>query len=144
MVQDDRQQRLTWGSSSWYASCLKHGGRDTGCGPYCRLLGYLSCITVSSSLSHLYVCFFEILLFHLTYPRHSNMSSDTYDHTHKTESVEANMEHLARLRTVGGHLDDRAQPSLPVVHRSLANPAPLGLLSFATGNAISQFTGTLR
>jgi len=37
------------------------------------------------------------------------------------------------LRTAGGHTDDRTQPSLPVVHRSLANPAPLGLLSFATG-----------
>lgn len=41
--------------------------------------------------------------------------------------------HLERLQTAGGHADDRAQPALPVVHRSLANPAPLGLLSFATG-----------
>ena len=39
---------------------------------------------------------------------------------------------LEKLHTAGGHPDDRAQPSLPVVHRSFANPAPLGLLSFAT------------
>jgi uncharacterized protein len=40
---------------------------------------------------------------------------------------------LERQRTAGGHPDDRSQPALPVVHRSFANPAPLGLLSFATG-----------
>ena len=41
---------------------------------------------------------------------------------------------LEQIRTAGGHLDDRTQPSLPVVHRRFANPAPLGLLSFATGS----------
>lgn len=41
--------------------------------------------------------------------------------------------HLARSRTAGGHIDDQSQPSMPVVHRKLANPAPLGLLAFATG-----------
>jgi len=35
--------------------------------------------------------------------------------------------------TAGGHVEDRAQPALPVVHRRFANPSPLGLLSFATG-----------
>lgn len=40
---------------------------------------------------------------------------------------------IDRVRTKGGHEDDRSQPALPVVHRSFANPAPLGLLSFATG-----------
>jgi succinate-acetate transporter protein len=40
---------------------------------------------------------------------------------------------LERLRTVGGHVASTEQPSLPIVHRRLANPAPLGLLSFATG-----------
>ncbi|CAI6091835.1 unnamed protein product [Clonostachys chloroleuca] len=35
--------------------------------------------------------------------------------------------------TAGGHVEDRSQPSLPVVHRRFANPSPLGLLSFATG-----------
>lgn len=41
--------------------------------------------------------------------------------------------HLEQVRTAGGHVEDRAQPSLPVYHRRLANPSPLGLLSFATG-----------
>lgn len=41
--------------------------------------------------------------------------------------------HLEKQTTAGGHEDDRSQPALPVVHRSFANPAPLGLLSFATG-----------
>jgi succinate-acetate transporter protein len=40
---------------------------------------------------------------------------------------------IERLRTPGGHVSSTEQPSLPVVHRRLANPAPLGLLSFATG-----------
>jgi succinate-acetate transporter protein len=61
------------------------------------------------------------------------MSSASYDHAPKTEANNTSTEHLERLRTVGGHVDDRTQPSLPVVHRSLANPSPLGLLSFATG-----------
>ena len=42
---------------------------------------------------------------------------------------------------LGGHVDDRAQPSLPVVHRSFANPAPLGLLSFATGIFLISILG---
>jgi len=68
----------------------------------------------------------------------SNMSkmgastSESYDHAIKLEESNGNGQ-LERLRTEGGHLDDRTQPSLPVVHRSFANPAPLGLLSFATG-----------
>ncbi|CAK1358954.1 unnamed protein product [Cercospora beticola] len=63
------------------------------------------------------------------------MSSNTYDHASKTEAMysETAPDKLERLRTAGGHIDDRDQPSLPVVHRSFANPAPLGLLSFATG-----------
>ena len=40
---------------------------------------------------------------------------------------------LARETTAGGHPNDRTQPALPTVHRKFANPAPLGLLSFATG-----------
>lgn len=42
-------------------------------------------------------------------------------------------EHVHRARTHGGHIADSAQPALPVYHRRLANPSPLGLLSFATG-----------
>ncbi|KAF7165377.1 hypothetical protein CNMCM6106_001567 [Aspergillus hiratsukae] len=44
----------------------------------------------------------------------------------------AHQVHLERLRTAGGHTDDRSQPSLPVVHRSFASPSALGLISFAT------------
>ena len=42
---------------------------------------------------------------------------------------------LSRQHTPGGHVDDRSQPPLPVVHRSFANPAPLGLIAFATSMA---------
>ncbi|CEL03214.1 hypothetical protein ASPCAL04371 [Aspergillus calidoustus] len=41
--------------------------------------------------------------------------------------------HLNRVYTAGGHVNDSSQPGLPVVHRTFANPSPLGLLSFATG-----------
>ncbi|KAJ4325222.1 hypothetical protein N0V84_003604 [Fusarium piperis] len=37
------------------------------------------------------------------------------------------------LTEEGGHVEDRTQPYLPVVHRRFANPSPLGLLYFATG-----------
>jgi uncharacterized protein len=43
------------------------------------------------------------------------------------------MEYLQRQTTAGGHIVDTSQPILPVFHRKLANPTPLGLLSFATG-----------
>lgn len=59
-------------------------------------------------------------------------SSDSYDHANKVESNDIDTQQLERLRTKGGHKDDRDQPALPVVHRTFANPAPLGLLSFAT------------
>lgn len=63
-------------------------------------------------------------------------TSDGYDHAEKPGSTVnggTRIQQLERLRTAGGHEDDRTQPALPVVHRTLANPAPLGLLSFATG-----------
>jgi len=63
----------------------------------------------------------------------SSPKTETYDHSRQVEASSENAADLARLQTAGGHLDDRTQPSLPVVHRSFANPAPLGLLSFATG-----------
>jgi hypothetical protein len=50
-----------------------------------------------------------------------------------TEKGYSSSDRLERLRTQGGHIASTDQPSLPVVHRRLANPAPLGLLSFATG-----------
>jgi succinate-acetate transporter protein len=43
--------------------------------------------------------------------------------------------HLERLHTAGGHINDQSQPSLPVYHRTFANPSPLGLISFATGTS---------
>lgn len=45
----------------------------------------------------------------------------------------SNANHLERLHTAGGHINDRSQPALPVYHRSFASPSPLGLISFATG-----------
>jgi len=64
----------------------------------------------------------------------SSGNSESYDHAIKTEEANGgSAAQLERLRTAGGHEDDRTQPSLPVVHRRFANPAPLGLLSFATG-----------
>ena len=56
-----------------------------------------------------------------------------YDAADQLEKSAANHDEIERVRTKGGHVDDRTQPALPVVHRSFANPAPLGLLSFATG-----------
>jgi hypothetical protein len=73
--------------------------------------------------------------------------SASYDHADKLESSIAENEeqsHLARLRTKGGHPDDRSQPALPIVHRSFANPAPLGLLSFATGKSTTAWTSSER
>lgn len=52
----------------------------------------------------------------------------------------AHQVHLERLRTAGGHTDDRSQPSLPVVHRSFASPSALGLISFATGIPLLSLT----
>lgn len=67
------------------------------------------------------------------------MSTQSYDHANKLENNDnGSTIQLERLTTAGGHLDDRSQPSLPVVHRSFANPAPLGLLSFATGSYTEQ------
>lgn len=63
----------------------------------------------------------------------ASQTHDSYDHADKLEANGGNTTQLERLQTAGGHADDRTQPSLPVVHRSFANPAPLGLLSFATG-----------
>lgn len=37
--------------------------------------------------------------------------------------------------------DDSSQPGMPIYHRRLANPAPLGLLSFATSVFLVSLTG---
>jgi len=63
----------------------------------------------------------------------SQENSDNFDHASKMEANGGSAAQLERLQTAGGHINDRTQPSLPVVHRSFANPATLGLLSFATG-----------
>jgi hypothetical protein len=60
-------------------------------------------------------------------------NSETFDHAGKVDANGGNADQLERLQTAGGHTDDRTQPSLRVFHRRFANPAPLGLLSFATG-----------
>jgi hypothetical protein len=64
--------------------------------------------------------------------------SERYDHAGKTEASEHDLE---KLHTAGGHENDRSQPSMPVVHRTFANPAPLGLLSFATGIFLISILG---
>lgn len=60
----------------------------------------------------------------------SGSSSNAVDYAEK--NMQRDLE-LARETTAGGHPNDRTQPALPTVHRKFANPAPLGLLSFATG-----------
>ena len=70
----------------------------------------------------------------------ASSATETYDQIPKIEQ-DGDIQHLERLRTAGGHVDDRSQPSLPVVHRSFANPAPLGLLSFATGIFLISILG---
>jgi succinate-acetate transporter protein len=62
-------------------------------------------------------------------------SYDAADQLEKSNAAHSEAERIQRVRTKGGHEDDRTQPALPIVHRSFANPAPLGLLSFATGAA---------
>ncbi len=57
--------------------------------------------------------------------------SDNSDHAAELEKG-GTSHALQTTQTRGGHEDDRTQPALPIVHRSFANPAPLGLLSFAT------------
>jgi len=60
----------------------------------------------------------------------ADMSSDSsYQNGGKMEQAIQ----LERATTAGGHVADSSQPILPVYHRKLANPTPLGLLSFATG-----------
>jgi uncharacterized protein len=63
-------------------------------------------------------------------------SYDAADQLEKSNAAHDETERIERVRTKGGHDDDRTQPALPVVHRSFANPAPLGLLSFATGTSL--------
>ncbi|KAL4738644.1 GPR1/FUN34/yaaH family-domain-containing protein [Aspergillus similis] len=65
------------------------------------------------------------------------MADTTVDHaSHLEKGLGCSLPtfaHLDRTHTAGGHVNDRSQPGLPVVHRTFANPSPLGLLSFATG-----------
>ncbi|KAL4866630.1 hypothetical protein BDV12DRAFT_198980 [Aspergillus spectabilis] len=62
------------------------------------------------------------------------MSAETNDFGHKHGENDASAptsNHLDRLLTAGGHVNDRSQIPLPVVHRNFASPTPLGLISFA-------------
>lgn len=67
---------------------------------------------------------------------HKSSSDDIH-----TEKGGASLHDLDKARTQGGHIASTDQPSLPVVHRRLANPAPLGLLSFATGIFLISILG---
>ena len=71
-------------------------------------------------------------------------NTDTYDHASSVENNSkgnGETQQLERVRTAGGHVADTSQPALPVVHRKFANPAPLGLLSFATGIFLISILG---
>lgn len=70
----------------------------------------------------------------------ASSATETHDRISKIE-YNGDVERLERLTTAGGHIDDRSQPALPVVHRSFANPAPLGLLSFPTGIFLISILG---
>lgn len=66
--------------------------------------------------------------------------TNTFDHAGKIES-NGDSYKLEQIRTAGGHVADNSQPALPIVHRNFANPAPLGLLSFATGIFLISILG---
>lgn len=62
-------------------------------------------------------------------------SNDFAQNKDESVSPASQSSHLERLHTAGGHINDRSQPALPVVHRNFASPSPLGLISFATGDS---------
>jgi len=64
-------------------------------------------------------------------PQPALMSETSYQQAGKMESE--HLERIERQMTAGGHEIDTSQPLLPIYHRKLANPTPLGLFSFATG-----------
>ena len=68
------------------------------------------------------------------------MSPATHYHALKA-SRDPDSYQLEQVRTAGGHAASSDQPSMPVVHRNFANPAPLGLLSFATGIFLISILG---
>lgn len=68
------------------------------------------------------------------------MSTKTCDHA-ANAGRDPHSYQLEQVRTIGGHPADRTQPSMPVVHRTFANPAPLGLLSFATSIFLISILG---
>ena len=51
------------------------------------------------------------------------------------------MKHAKPTELEAQRTNDSSQPALPVYHRRLANPAPLGLLSFATSVFLVSITG---
>ena len=72
------------------------------------------------------------------------MATESYDNAGSMESKkEPIAEQLEPQRTASGYIDDRSQPPLLVVHRSLVNPAPLGLLSLATGKKTVSISGII-
>lgn len=70
----------------------------------------------------------------------SPIQIDKYDYAENGKEI-PDAQNIERVRTVGGHIDDRGQPSLPVVHRTFANPAPLGCVSFGTGVFLLSLLG---
>ena len=56
-----------------------------------------------------------------------------------SSSEKANLQNLSGLEAQ--RTNDTSQPGMPMYHRRLANPAPLGLLSFATSVFLVSLTG---
>jgi hypothetical protein len=76
-----------------------------------------------------------------TRPAHTNGSDHTLEGN--LTGTTAGNSHLAhRAVTPGGHPVDTSQPAFPVYHRRLANPAPLGLLAFATTTFVLSWYNT--
>ncbi|POY70521.1 hypothetical protein BMF94_6435 [Rhodotorula taiwanensis] len=57
----------------------------------------------------------------------------------KNETMHYEGRDVQRTITPGGHPIDYSQTPLPQFHRKLANPAPLGLMSFGTGFFLTCF-----
>lgn len=63
-----------------------------------------------------------------------------YTHSMSSSSTEKDdIRSSARLEAQ--RTDDSSQPGMPIYHRRFANPAPLGLLSFATSVFLVSLTG---
>ena len=75
-----------------------------------------------------------------TYPTYT-MSSSKPAKEEKRDDIPSSACLEAAQRTKNDDRLDSSQPGMPIYHRRLANPAPLGLLSFATSVFLVSITG---